>query len=394
MSWFAQVGHVLKKDVRQHRWMIAITLVALAGAVVEAMGWTVAPSSPPLTSLLTVVRTVSGAGVLLMVSSLLVVFLVQGDSPARSDAFWVPRPLSPSAVFAAKVALVGFLAVLLPLTWEVLAIGRHHLWSGRVVDVVIRSFLTQTAVLVAVAVVASLTRDLRTFVVASLVTAFAWVMAVRASQQVVTGSTMGDITTPAQTAAWLVCGLALVAYQYRVRDVRRTLRVFSLPALLAVGLGTTVSEVALPRGAEPATALGARDLRIESISLKSPPTWSGRRDAEARVRVRLVGRHAGYRYAFVWWRLRVRLPDGSETTFPGMSRGRLSSSPASSAGLSWLGRDPTEGSSQTQMSFSVPSSMVPAIRDPRSRFAIEGRLTTDAFVEVGPLPACGSRGRG
>lgn len=391
MSWLAQVGHVLKKDVRQHRWMIVITLLALAGAVTEAMGWGGGSVRFPLTSPFTLVPSISGATTFLVAGLLLVAFLVQGDSPARTDTFWVPRPLSPSAVVAAKVALAGFLLVVLPLVWEVTAIGIHHVWSARVVGILGRSVLVQTALLAAVAVVAALTPDLRTFVVAFLVAVFAWSGATTFMRQAMTGLSRGGGTGPTlvEATVWLVGGLALVAYQYRVRDTRHALRVFAVPALLCLGGGAAFSAarpLALGAGSvsEPAAT---PDLRVDSIRLERPPSWSGRGSWYAQVHVEPVGGHSDYEYMIIAPRLRVFLPDGSRTTLQPRSAGQDLTDPwVPSAGLTWLGYDPTARPPRSAVTFLVPTDLVKALSDPRTRFSVEGQILVHAPVELGPLP--------
>ncbi|MCG6988838.1 MAG: hypothetical protein LJF06_11750 [Gemmatimonadetes bacterium] len=390
MSWLAQVGHVLKKDVRQHRWMIVITLLALAGTVVEAMGWTAVSSPFPVNSLLHVVPTVPGAATFLLASFLLVAFVVQGDSPARSDAFWVPRPLSPSAVFVAKVVLIGFLAILLPAVWEVVAIGSHHLWSASVIGSMGLSVLVQTALLAAVAVVAALTPDLRTFLATFLVAYIGWSAAAPAIRQAVTGVSIGEAgLSPVEAVAWLLGGLALVAYQYRVRDNRHTLRVFALPTFLCLGLGAAFGgarPLAFGAGST-SEAVATPDLRIDSIRLERPPSWGGGRSWDAHVRMELVGGRSGYAYEVIAPKLRVCLPDGSHTTLRVRGIGQRLTNPwVPSVGLTWLGFDPTAKPYRPVVTFLVPTDLVNAVTDPRSRFAVEGRVYVQAPVEVGPLP--------
>ena len=390
MSWLAQVGHVLRKDARQQRWMIAITLLALAGAVAQAMGWASGSSSIPVSVPLTFIRTISGATAFLLAGLLLVAFLVQGDSPARTDAFWVPRPLSPSAVFVAKVALAGFLLVALPLVWEVAAIGIHHIWSGAVVETVARSVLVQTALLAAVAVVAALTPDLRTLVVAFLVAVFGWSGGSALIRQATGGMSMGGGAGPAPLVAiaWLVGGLALVGYQYRVRDTRHTLRVFAVPAVLCLGLSAAFSADSplAFHAASASEAVPGPELRIDDIHLAPPPTWDHRQSWDAQVHLEMAGRRSDDEYMIWAPALRVLLPDGSRTTLQAQFGAQQLTHPwVPSAGLTFLGPDPTARSPHPVVTFRVPKDLVKAMSDPRTRFAVEGQMVVHTPVEIGPL---------
>ncbi|MGD8321777.1 MAG: hypothetical protein PVJ02_15120, partial [Gemmatimonadota bacterium] len=115
MMWSAQVAHVMKKDLRQHRWMIGLALVAVGIVTTQAAG---RPVLPPVagTGVVGLIASLAGGiPVLTLASWLLVAFLIQSDPTARTDAFWVTRPLAPSAVMAAKLAVAALVLVVLPL---------------------------------------------------------------------------------------------------------------------------------------------------------------------------------------------------------------------------------------------------------------------------------------
>ena len=96
MSWLTQVWHVVKKDVRQFRWLLVVQVLATAMAVTAVVG----PSSHMGGSGFPRVFPTSLDWYLVLVglAVLISAVVVQADSPSRSDAFWASRPLHPLAV--------------------------------------------------------------------------------------------------------------------------------------------------------------------------------------------------------------------------------------------------------------------------------------------------------
>src|SRR5690242_1633466 len=107
MTWIGEVAHVAWKDVRQQRWLIlayvALVIIATWRAMLVALA-----DRPP--NVLTAVLPL-----ILVLGCLMTAIFVQGDSPTRADAFWLTRPLHPSAVLAAKLLLVGTIIVGVPM---------------------------------------------------------------------------------------------------------------------------------------------------------------------------------------------------------------------------------------------------------------------------------------
>lgn len=101
MSWPMQVMHLLRKELMHTRYAVAVYLLVIVLRVAHAYGVVGMPGVFDVLLLLMVLFAMA-----------LVAFVVQSDSPVRSDAFWPSRPLSPSAVFCSKVlTAVLFLAV-------------------------------------------------------------------------------------------------------------------------------------------------------------------------------------------------------------------------------------------------------------------------------------------
>ena len=74
MTWAGEVAHIMRKDVRELRWVIAGYLLVLAFATVNALGW------------LGTKHFFDGSMLLVVITGmLLVASLVQADSPTRPD---------------------------------------------------------------------------------------------------------------------------------------------------------------------------------------------------------------------------------------------------------------------------------------------------------------------
>lgn len=100
MKWLSQVAHVAAKDARMTRWLALAYAVLVVAAAFQLGGGVL----PALWSALATLLALTA-----------IAQVVQDDPAIRDDAFWVSRPLSPSAVFVAKtltlVAAVGIAAV-------------------------------------------------------------------------------------------------------------------------------------------------------------------------------------------------------------------------------------------------------------------------------------------
>jgi hypothetical protein len=145
MKWHAQVLHVARKDLRLSRWLLLAYAAVVAGVGAAAAEWGVfAAVAPPLRML----------GVVLL-GTVLLAFLVQADSPARSDSLWVILPLRSSAVFAAKL-LVGVVVLIgIPLLGQLAGLRAHDVAPGNLAGLLGQSALSYGVWLAIVAAVAA-----------------------------------------------------------------------------------------------------------------------------------------------------------------------------------------------------------------------------------------------
>jgi hypothetical protein len=226
----AQVWHVFIKDVRQQRWLLLIYLLLVIVATGHALEWRALENG------------VFGGTMMIvgLVVLLLVAAVIQGDSPTRSDAFWASHPLDPYAVLGAKV-LFALVVLAIAVIGQAIAIQSFAPTAADTGELVVHPALSLAAVMLVAALVASLTRDLRTFLVAAIVL------------PIVTALTMAVVTAYVRTPAafrtrnavmigvrWvaLVLAAALIVWLYRTRDSRWWTRVggYVLVGIAAVTL--------------------------------------------------------------------------------------------------------------------------------------------------------------
>ena len=105
------VGHLLAKDFRHLRWQIGM-LYLLATFV-----WFDFHHGNPISGLSLLLNFAYG-----IAGALLVIFGMRSDAPNNSSAWWATRPISPTANFVAKLALIVF-GFVLPLTLTTIGVG-------------------------------------------------------------------------------------------------------------------------------------------------------------------------------------------------------------------------------------------------------------------------------
>lgn len=362
MSWTRQVVHVAWKDIRLARWVLGIhVLLSLAGAIAAAVGWSVVPESfwGP-------VITVSGM--------LLIAVVVQADSPFRPDASWAYHPLRPSAVFAAKAAVVLVLAPVPPLLGQLVALWAHGAAGADIPSLLGISALHYGVWLGVAAAVAAITPDLRTFAVIAL--------GVAAARSVVSmilffnfrpdpfgaGPASG---VQAAVQALLIAGLvAVLAYQYGTRRRGRGLALAGVVLLGAAALPATLRSAAPLGRAEAPSDLPA-DVRRPVLAIQEVRPQAGQ------LELRLAGeapRGQQYRWQLVDLVVLLRLPEGETVRIPAVnrpfdltSRGSLDDWDASGT-LQWLNRR-SSPSTDLRASVSAPLS------GPHGRLIAEGDVT-------------------
>lgn len=242
MRWGAQALHVARKDMRMTRWFIA--------------GYALLVWTPPAWAALRGSVQVGQMGLTLLTmfaGLLLVATAVQADSPARSDAFWVTRPLDPTAVLAGKLLYALAVPIGIALPAQMAGFALHDVAARQVPEFLALSVAVHGSALVLAIALATLTRDLRGFIVALLAMYVALLLGAMlreavtdAGVELIESETLPIGSRPATLFIGLM--LLLAVHQYRTRHVRRGI-------LLAVGLVAfwSITGPALPMRRDPPT---------------------------------------------------------------------------------------------------------------------------------------------
>jgi hypothetical protein len=221
MKWAAQVRHVMAKDVRQARWLLSGYLGLVVIAWARALAW---PDTPRVVFDISMVLVVL-AGILVAGT------VVQADSPTRSDAFWGSRPLHPGAVLTAKTLLAVLMLVAVPVLAQLHALVASGVQGGSLLGMLARSVWMVALWLLIAMVLAAVTQDIRSFIVALVILpaglglltfSASFGMARRARWS---GSVMETIGPAALVVVGVGAAVGVLVVLYRTRTLRRTVKV-------------------------------------------------------------------------------------------------------------------------------------------------------------------------
>lgn len=162
MTWTQQLMHVFRRDLRHFRWYVAAYVITVALLVArvyrteESIGFNV--------SLLLI---------LVGLGMFLVAVAIQADPPTAEDAMWRATPLAPSALFAAKLALVVLL-LLVGLVGQFVALRAFALGAGEIAVYLLQSIVPMCWWLVGSMLIAAHTRDARWYITVLVTTPIAF----------------------------------------------------------------------------------------------------------------------------------------------------------------------------------------------------------------------------
>jgi len=217
MNPLSQVWHVLAKDARQQRRILVVYLLLVVVATAHALGW-----RPLANGVFGGAMVVIGLVILLLVAS-----VIQGDSPTRSDAFWASHPLDPYAVLAAKILFALALVAVAVIGQEIAIRGFDPTGDERW-RMVVHPALSLITVMLAASVIASLTRDVRTFMLVTIVMPVLMVVTIAlVSAYTESPEWLGRGSSIVEVTRWVTLALAaaLLPWLYRTRDARWQTRV-------------------------------------------------------------------------------------------------------------------------------------------------------------------------
>lgn len=303
MTWAAQVIHVLRRDLRHFRWYLAayaITVVLLVARVYrtgESTGY-------------------FNASLLLLVGlgMFLVAVAIQADPPAADDALWRATPLEPSAVLAAKLALVVVL-LLVGLVGQLAALLAYALGPDDIVASLLQSIVPMCWWLMGSMLIAAHTRDARWYLTVLLTTPIALAIVLWfANFGVVFGVSVEIVRTPAALFAFLrvatlLLALGVLVLAYTRRIGRRASMVAAAAMVMVgafVGVGTELVPDARTRVGR---GLSATDLRVQaSLAIDV----SDQQRSTVSLRLNGADVSATDRLLLGWPVLVMRFPDSSE----------------------------------------------------------------------------------
>ncbi len=267
MRWSRQVWHVATKDVRQHARVLGIGVVAVVIDIARTAHWVGAGEGVgqawPLGSGLPV-------GLSVLVGLLATALVVQADPPSTSDAFWTTRPLRPSAVFSAKVLVIGAFVLAIPLIAQGVLLWSHGVAASELAVHLWPSFFVYGGMVSVVAMIAGLTPDLRTLAVSLVGLLVAWAILQEWSWRFIHGisSFSQQSSTGVLRAALILLGsAAALGVQYRTRRRGRSL-VVAAAMLAGWALAhTVVASMSEPWEARAATATAAPEAPAATVTV-------------------------------------------------------------------------------------------------------------------------------
>lgn len=292
MNPVRQVVHVLGRDLREHRWLALCFTALVAIAVARVTGVSIPGAVGTLAALF-----------LIAIGVLLAAAVTQSDSPGDPTNFWATRPLAPRSILAGKLA--GFLLLtLLAATGQGIALS--------LLDLPLRDLIEWTALpsllflewLIAAALVAAVTRDLRTTTLVVLGGLLLYILVMNVLEtQFREGLRRAG---PPLRVLWPFAAVALLAWVFGTRRITAARRA----AAYLIAFLLPVSVTSASRGPEPAPVAGPSVPRVHGEVLLP-------REGDEALRVRVSGGAAGWGFQLTNTRVVARLADGRSVIIGG-----------------------------------------------------------------------------
>ena len=249
----SQTLHLIAKDLRRLRWLIAAWLFVIVGRAVLSAAGTAgsleALGIPRLQGVMLVWADILTVAEILM-TGLLASSLVHDEPLIGADAFWLTRPIDRRSLMAAKLALAGALLVLTPLVREMVTMRAY---GAEAHDIVLAApgvmFIPTLAALLLLAL-AVLTPSLARFVLTIVGIAVSMVLAAAVFATIVTiwprpaaldssAPSLPDATSEIVGSFLLMCvALSVTAYQYRHRRLGRAVLRAVIGVVAAVAIAS------------------------------------------------------------------------------------------------------------------------------------------------------------
>jgi hypothetical protein len=224
MTWRQQVFHIARKDVLFGRWYF-LTHIAVVAAIV------IFGPRPDYSAVISALSPVT-----MLLAMFFVAAVVQNDSAVAVDAFWATRPMSPTAVFAAKIVAIAVGMVLPSLIGQAVVLLQFGIGGFGLIELLGASLLSYIVFLGVPIAAAALTGDLSKFTAALFGVGFVMItVSSFASGRELTRDVPWFVGVMA-TLGPIAIGLWAAVEQYRTRRLWRGMTIGSA----AVALGAVV----------------------------------------------------------------------------------------------------------------------------------------------------------
>ena len=151
MSGMAELWHIVRKDVRQSRWLLIVYLALVIAATLGAV-----TRETLLDGNLQWV-----AALIIIVGPIIAASIIQADSPTQADAFWASHPFRRWAMLGAKVVLVVGVLFVVPLIGQLLGVSAFEVPAHDLAAIMLVTAANYGLLLLVAAFLGALTRDLR-----------------------------------------------------------------------------------------------------------------------------------------------------------------------------------------------------------------------------------------
>jgi hypothetical protein len=283
-----------------------------------------------------------------------------------------------SKILVALLVLVG-----MPLLGQLVGLFLHDVDTHNIAGLLGESVLSYGSWLGMAAVIAALTRDLRTFLLALVLVTLGWFIGLQALGFLLNPSMTPGPPPPLVVPVVIVTGMLLtLAHQYATRDVRRGLWIAG-----ALAVGSIVLPLVVPRPAWsviPASRGVPPHLRLVGLSIEDVRLRGG---SKAQLQLRLQGVSPFHQYVLISTVVHLYMPDGSVLShainnFRGLNTPQLRLSET----LHWLGERPRSRAFTISSSIELSEAQAAALSHGGIRLVLQGQIQVREPSVMADLP--------
>lgn len=296
MNVTAQLLHLVSFDLLRLRWWLAAYGVVLLLSVMAALH--IAPTQGEMANV--------APFLVVLVGMLVTVTLIQADSPVRPEAFWRGHAVQAAVLLTAKIALMCFLLVVLPVLIAAAVLSSLDLPLGEVV-LMFRVAAPQLALFITFAALsAACTRDAKSAVLLFLGSMIASLLLTDGDGVLSFASRVRGMPW-----AWLFIASGVYLTIIYLRGVPMRAAIAACLVIVTIGISVIL------KGPKPRSELrrdiplpATESLEIDHVNFKG----TARADGAPTLRVRVLAAHPNVRYDLSRVQLTAFLPNGDSLT--------------------------------------------------------------------------------